>query len=303
MKGRVTTARDGSGLDLMRPKFDGDQEESRGYTDTETGEINVFEGGSAEGRYSVVRGRGEAGWLGKTLPDVLDDVSSLDDGLYRRDGQDGKEHWVYKRDANVEIRAIPNQQKGFLSRIRGTRFDETMDQASVQFARDVEFAVHQGVGLGEAVALTRTERNTSFVQTGITIIGYMAAFLGAIVTVGRAGRPSMDESTPGRRGAIGEAKRDLGISRSTHPSHTKRNVPMLDKFERKVLGPDGKPIMTREYTYRRPDGSEVVNQDHSAGHPYNDGGGSVGPHFNVRPPKELRHGTVEGTQPHYLFKR
>jgi hypothetical protein len=191
-----------------------------------------------------------------------------------------------------------------LARIRGTRFEETMDQASIQFARDVEFAVHQGVGLGEAVALTRAEMNTSFVQTGITIIRYMPAFLGAFGTVGRAGPPSTDESTVGRRGAIGEAKLYLGISRSTHPSDTRRDVAMVDKFGKKVLGPDGKPIMTRERTYTRPDGSKVVIQDHSAGHKFNDGGvGDHGPHFDVRPPDARRHGTVDGTQPHYPFKR
>lgn len=34
-----------------------------------------------------------------------------------------------------------------------------------------------------------------------------------------------------------------------------------------VLGPDGKPVMTREYTYTKSDGTRAVVQDQSAGHP------------------------------------
>jgi len=75
---------------------------------------------------------------------------------------------------------------------------------------------------------------------------------------------------------------------------------MTDKFGRSVLGPDGKPVMTREYTYTRPDGSQVVIQDHAAGHQFGEGGqGDQGPHFNVRPPEDTRSGKVPGTEPHY----
>ena len=71
-----------------------------------------------------------------------------------------------------------------------------------------------------------------------------------------------------------------------------------------ILGADGKPIMTREYTFTRPDGSKVVIQDHSAGHSFGQGGvGDQGPHFNVRPPENTRTGSVPGTQPHYPFDR
>ncbi|MFN9132172.1 MAG: HNH/endonuclease VII fold putative polymorphic toxin [Phycisphaerales bacterium] len=41
-------------------------------------------------------------------------------------------------------------------------------------------------------------------------------------------------------------------------------------------------------------------QDHGAGHQFNDGG-TVGPHFNVRPSDNTKHGTVPATPPHYFF--
>ena len=69
-----------------------------------------------------------------------------------------------------------------------------------------------------------------------------------------------------------------------------------------ILGTNGKPIMTREYTFTRPDGSKVIIQDHSAGHSFG-GVGDQGPHFNVRPPENTRTGKVPGTQSHYLFDR
>ena len=37
---------------------------------------------------------------------------------------------------------------------------------------------------------------------------------------------------------------------------------MTDRNGKAILGSDGKPIMTREYTFTRPDGSKVVIQDH-----------------------------------------
>jgi len=66
------------------------------------------------------------------------------------------------------------------------------------------------------------------------------------------------------------------------------------------LGKDGKPIMTWQYTYTKPDGTKAVIQDHSSGHP-NFGGEASKPHFNVRPPEKLRNGTVAGTKSHYPF--
>jgi hypothetical protein len=60
--------------------------------------------------------------------------------------------------------------------------------------------------------------------------------------------------------------------------------------------------MTREYVFTRPDNSQVIIQDHSAGHRFGQGGvGDQGPHFNVRPPENTRTGRVPGTSEHYPF--
>ncbi len=106
---------------------------------------------------------------------------------------------------------------------------------------------------------------------------------------------------PGRSGALNQAKRDLGLPRSQHPDSVSR-VPMTDRNGNRILNESRQPIMTREYTYTRPDGSKVVIQDHSAGHRFGQGGvGDQGPHFNVRPPENTRTGSVPGAQDHYLF--
>jgi len=112
-----------------------------------------------------------------------------------------------------------------------------------------------------------------------------------------------DACQTGRSGALNQAKRDLGIPRAQHPQRVDR-VPMTRRDGSRVIGPDGKPMMTREYTYVRPDGSTAVIQDHSAGHQFGEGGvGDQGPHFNVRPPENTRTGAVPGTQEHYPFTR
>jgi len=105
----------------------------------------------------------------------------------------------------------------------------------------------------------------------------------------------------GRSGALNEAKADLRIPRSQQPDVVNR-AKLTNKDGSSVLGPDGKPIMTREYTYSRQDGSKAVIQDHSAGHKFGEGGvGDQGPHFNVRPPENTRTGTIPGTREHYKF--
>jgi RHS repeat-associated protein len=105
----------------------------------------------------------------------------------------------------------------------------------------------------------------------------------------------------GRSGALGSAKRDLGIPRAQHPDAVTK-VPMTTRGGTSVLGLDGKPVMTREYTYTRPDGTKVVIQDHSAGHQFGQKGvGDQGPHFNVRPPENTRTGSVPGTHNHYSW--
>jgi hypothetical protein len=112
-----------------------------------------------------------------------------------------------------------------------------------------------------------------------------------------------DAGSPGRHGAFKEAKRDLGIPRHQPPDRIYQED-MTDRFERKVLDADGKPIVTRNYEYTSPDGKQVVIQDHGAGHKFKDGAhGDQGPHFNVRPSDDTRHGVVDGTKPHYPFKR
>jgi RHS repeat-associated protein len=107
----------------------------------------------------------------------------------------------------------------------------------------------------------------------------------------------------GRTGALNQAKRDLGIPRSQHPDANPIKVPMTDRNGVRILGANGKPIMTRQYTYTRPDGSKVLIQDHSAGHTFGapGGKGDQGSHFNVRPPEDPRNGVVPGTQEHYPF--
>lgn len=109
---------------------------------------------------------------------------------------------------------------------------------------------------------------------------------------------------PSRNAALNEAKRDLGIPRSQHPDSVDR-IPMTDQSGRTIMGENGQPITTREYTYTRPDGSRVIIQDHGAGHDFGevDGTGNQGPHFNVRPPENTRTGSVPGTQAHYPFGR
>lgn len=76
---------------------------------------------------------------------------------------------------------------------------------------------------------------------------------------------------------------------------------MTDSNGKQILGKDGKPILTREYTYTTKNGEKVVIQDHSAGHKYSDGKGTQGAHFNVRPIGDTRNGKVDGTKEHYPF--
>ncbi|MEU8087407.1 HNH/endonuclease VII fold putative polymorphic toxin, partial [Micromonospora sp. NPDC049101] len=114
--------------------------------------------------------------------------------------------------------------------------------------------------------------------------------------------PCVPSAQVGRNGALNQAKRDLGIPRSQHPDAVNR-VPMTDKWGRRILDENNRPIITREYVYTRPDGSKVVIQDHAAGHQFDGGVGNQGPHFNVRPPENTRTGHVPGTTDHYPFVR
>ncbi|MEZ5944333.1 MAG: HNH/endonuclease VII fold putative polymorphic toxin [Planctomycetaceae bacterium] len=118
---------------------------------------------------------------------------------------------------------------------------------------------------------------------------------------------NVSQNTPkskvGRSSAFRAAKRDAGIPRGQQPKSVTR-VPMTDKFGNKILGADGKPVMTREYEFSRPGKTSVVIQDHSAGHSFGERGvGDQGPHFNVRPIENTRTGVIPGTQAHYNFDK
>jgi hypothetical protein len=101
----------------------------------------------------------------------------------------------------------------------------------------------------------------------------------------------------GRHGAFREAKRDAGIPMPQQPDSISR-VQMTDMNGKAVLGSDGRPITTREYSFTRKDGTQIIIQDHSAGH----SNFGEGPHFNVRPTSDTRHGTVSGARKHYRFR-
>jgi RHS repeat-associated protein len=138
-------------------------------------------------------------------------------------------------------------------------------------------------------------------EAGLKLYGYPDDPLVSTDPLGLAECGST-QGLPGRRGALNQAKRDLGIPRAQHPESVTR-VPMTTRQGERILNEHNQPIMSREYTYRRPDGSRVVIQDHSAGHSFGEGGvGDQGPHFNVRPPENTRTGSVPGTQEHYLFE-
>jgi hypothetical protein len=77
---------------------------------------------------------------------------------------------------------------------------------------------------------------------------------------------------------------------------------VTDQSGRQVIGADGKPETSREYTHTTGSGDKVVIQDHSQGHTFSDGT-TVGPHFNVRPANDTRNGQVPGTEPHYPYKK
>ncbi|OFZ80127.1 MAG: hypothetical protein A2583_16260 [Bdellovibrionales bacterium RIFOXYD1_FULL_53_11] len=107
-----------------------------------------------------------------------------------------------------------------------------------------------------------------------------------------------------RSHAFGGAKRDLGIPANQKPLQV-RLVPLTDRNERAIIDSNGKPQLSREYIYKRPsNGKLVVIQEHSAGHHFGEKGGvgDQGPHFNVRPVEDTRHGRIEGTRDHYSWK-
>ena len=126
---------------------------------------------------------------------------------------------------------------------------------------------------------------------------------------GGGGKKSKEvvEKVVSRKGAMQQAKRDAGIPRSQTPKKGKdgkqfEKVNMTDKNGKSVLDENGNPIETREYTFTKDDGSEIIIQDHSAGHK-DFGSEAAEPHLNVRPKDKPRNGKVEGTKSHYPFKK
>ncbi|MEU5456722.1 putative T7SS-secreted protein [Streptomyces globisporus] len=104
-----------------------------------------------------------------------------------------------------------------------------------------------------------------------------------------------------RNEAFRMAKRDLDIPMSQQPDSISR-VPMTDRTGQQIMDASHNPVMTREYTFTRNDGSQVIIQDHGYGHYYGEGGvGDQGSHFNVRPSENPRTGKVPGTAQHYEY--
>jgi hypothetical protein len=119
-----------------------------------------------------------------------------------------------------------------------------------------------------------------------------------------AGRPNDAEADldPTRREALHQAKRDAKVPVSEQPEKTDR-VPLRDKNGKKIIGSDGLPRQTFEYTYKTTDGGKITIQDHGDGHYFGEGGiGDQGPHFNVRPGNDPG-GKVDGTEEHYPFRK
>lgn len=106
----------------------------------------------------------------------------------------------------------------------------------------------------------------------------------------------IDRIKASRSSALRMAKRDADIPQGHHPIKVE-SIPMTYPSGRPIMK-DGRRIMTREYHYKNAKGDEIVIQEHTAGHDFGDGAGE-GPHFNVRPASDTRHGRVEGTRAHY----
>lgn len=162
-----------------------------------------------------------------------------------------------------------------------------------------------GIG-GLSIAGTSSDDSPEFVPnvlSAVTVLAFLPRGFGAVGKAEATAAEAAATRQVGRSGALNQAKQDLGIPRAQHPDSVSM-VKMTRRDGSSVLGADGHPIRSREYTYTRPDGSKVVVQDHSAGHQFGQGGvGDQGPHFNVRPLNDTRNGSVPGTRDHYPFKR
>ena len=108
-----------------------------------------------------------------------------------------------------------------------------------------------------------------------------------------------------RKKAFNEAKRDANIPTSQQPSKVER-VKMTEPDYaggHTLLDKNGNVQYSREYHFVNNRGEEIVIQDHSFGHTFDDGVGNQGSHFNVRPADDVRNGSVKGTKPHYDYDK
>ena len=94
--------------------------------------------------------------------------------------------------------------------------------------------------------------------------------------LGLSGCPDFES----RSAALRAAKRDAGIPMGQQPDAVKR-VPLKDINDHQILDENHNPIFTREYHYKRQDGSDIVIQEHSSGHVY----GPPGTTGNHRKPR------------------
>jgi hypothetical protein len=178
--------------------------------------------------------------------------------------------------------------------------------ASGQIAGDVTTFVQGlteiGVGAGGEVgglALDATGVGAvAGVPANVVSAGVIAH--GGLVTINSGKNLLEDARESTRHEAINDAKRDAGVPTPQQPEK-QENVPLTDQNGSRVVQ-DGKPQTTREYTHTNGKGEKVIIQDHSQGHTFNDGT-KIGPHVNVRPPNNTRTGSVEGTKPHYPYKK
>lgn len=149
---------------------------------------------------------------------------------------------------------------------------------------------------GELLTIQSVEKTTARQRTyNFEVEGFHTYF------VGKQGAWVHNIDCGSRNAAFRAAKRDLRIPNNAQPTRIARTN-LTDKKGNKIMGPNNLPLETREYHYTRADGSQVIIQEHSAGHSFGEGGrGDEGPHFNVRPIDNPRTGKVEGTQPHYNY--
>ena len=79
---------------------------------------------------------------------------------------------------------------------------------------------------------------------------------------------------------------------------------MTDKNNENILNAKGRPILTREYQFTHSGGSQLIIQDHSAGHKFSapDNIGDQKAHLNLSPIDSPRTGKVPGARDHFYFK-